>query len=101
MVYKFLACIVQEKTNMRFLLASLKTLFNSINCSENGIKFLLRLSFALLGPFFPVYVHSRLSKQFSGSQAGYGTTFRDTDSSQKARASSLKRVAGKNTTISI
>jgi hypothetical protein len=75
---------------MKFLLA------NSKNCSVSRIKFLFRLSFALIGRFFPVYIHSRLSEQFSGSQAGYGTTFRDTGGYQKAGTSSLKRVTGKN-----
>jgi hypothetical protein len=44
---------------MKFLLASLKKLAGSQNCSESRIKFLLRLSFALIGQFFPVYIHSR------------------------------------------
>jgi hypothetical protein len=79
---------------MKFLLASLKTLIDSENCSESRIKFLFRLSFALIGQFFPVYIHSRLSEQFSGSQSGYETTFRDTGGYQKARTSSLKRVTG-------
>jgi hypothetical protein len=47
---------------MKFLLASLKTLTNSKSCSENRIKFLLRLSFALIGQFF-LYIHSRLLVQ--------------------------------------
>jgi hypothetical protein len=82
----------KEKLNMKFLLASLKTITNSKNCSESRIKFQVRLSFALTGPFFPVYIHSRLSEQFSGSEAVYGTTFRDTSGYQKAGTSSLKRV---------
>jgi hypothetical protein len=59
---------------MKLLLASLKTFTNSKNCSVSRIKF---LSFALIGRFFPVFL-------FSGSQAGYGTFFRDTDGYQKA-----------------
>jgi hypothetical protein len=47
-----------------------------------------------------VYIHSRLPEQFSGSQAGFGTTFRDKGSFQKAGTSSLKRVTGRNFTIS-
>jgi len=31
-----------------------------------------------------VYIHSRLSEQFSRLQAGFGTTFRDTSGYQKA-----------------
>jgi hypothetical protein len=80
------------------LLASLKTLTNSKNCLVSRIKFLLGLSFALIGRFFPVYVHSRLSEQFSGSQAGYGSTFINTGCYQKARTSSLKKVTGRNFT---
>jgi hypothetical protein len=59
---------------MKLLLASLKTLTNSKNCSASRIKFLFRLSFAFIGGFFPVYIHSRLPEQLSGSQTGYGTT---------------------------
>jgi hypothetical protein len=62
---------------MKLLLASLKTFTNSKNCSVSRIKLLFRLSFALIGRFFPVFL-------FSGSQAGYGTFFRDTDGYQKA-----------------
>ncbi len=51
---------------MKFSLASLK------KCFVNRIKFLFRLFFALIGLFFTVYIHSWLSEQFSGSQAGYG-----------------------------
>jgi hypothetical protein len=56
---------------MKFLLASLKTLTgtNSKICSESRIKFLFRLSFALIGQFFLLYIHRRLSEQFSESQA--------------------------------
>jgi hypothetical protein len=50
--FKFLVCLVQEKMNMKFLLASMKTLTNSKSCSESRIKFLFRLSFALIGRFF-------------------------------------------------
>jgi hypothetical protein len=84
---------------MKILLASLKTFTISKNCSVNRINFLFRLSFALIGRFFPVYIHSRLSEQFSGSQAGYGKTFRDTGGYQKAGTSSLNRVTGRNFTI--
>ncbi len=69
---------------MKFLLASLKTPNNSKNCSESRIKFLFRLSFAVISRFFPVYIHSWLSEQFSGSQAGYGKTFRDTAAIRKS-----------------
>jgi hypothetical protein len=85
---------------MKFLLASMKTLTNSKNCSKSRIKFLFQLSFALIGHLFPVYIHSQLSEQFSGSQAGYGTTFRDTGRYQKAGTSCMKRVTGRNFTIS-
>ncbi len=64
---------------MKFLFASFKTLADSSeNFSQSRIKILFRVSFALIGQLFPVYIHSRLLEQFSGSQAGYRTTFRDT-----------------------
>jgi hypothetical protein len=78
---------------MKFLLGSLKTPTDSENCSKSRIKFLSRLSFALIGQFFPVYIHCWLSEQFSGSQAGSGRTFRDTGGYQKAGTSFLKMVA--------
>jgi hypothetical protein len=84
---------------MKFLLASWKTVTNSKNCSESRIKFLVRLSFALIGLFFQCH-SQRLAKQFSGSQAGNGTTFRDTGGYQEAGKSSLKRVTGRTFTIS-
>jgi hypothetical protein len=63
---------------MKLLIAfSKKTLTNSKNYSVSRIK-LFKLFFTPIGRFSPVYIHSRLSEQFSGSQAGYGTTFRDT-----------------------
>jgi hypothetical protein len=83
---------------MKFLLASLKTLTNSKSCSESRNKFLYRLSFALIGHL--VYIHSRLSEQFSESQAGFVTTFQGTGGYQKAGTSSLKRVTGRHFTIS-
>ncbi len=45
---------------------------------------------ALTGRFFPVYILSRLSEQFSGSQAGYGKFFRDTGGYQIVGTSSLR-----------
>jgi hypothetical protein len=45
-------------------------------------------------------IQSRLSEQFSGSEVGYGTTFRDTGGYQKAGTNSLKRVTGRYFTIS-
>jgi hypothetical protein len=71
---------------MKFFLASLKTLTNSKNGSKNFTNFLFRLFFALIGRIFPVIL-SRLSEQFSGSQAGHGTTFRDTGGYKKAGTS--------------
>jgi hypothetical protein len=51
MVFKLLAFLVQEKNYYEVLLASLKTLINSKNCSESRIKFLFWFSFALIGRF--------------------------------------------------
>ena len=51
---------------MKFLLASLKTLTNSKNCSESCIKFLFRLSLLSLVDFFQCTF-----------MADLGTIFRD------------------------
>ncbi len=83
----------RAKINMKFSFSSLKTLIDYKNCS--GFPLLSLLDF-----FLCTYIHSRLSEQFSRSQAGYGTTFRDTGSYQKAWTSSLKRVTRRNFTIS-
>jgi hypothetical protein len=50
-----------------------------------------------MGLFFLVYIHSRLSEQFSKSQAGFGINFKGTGGyrDQKAGTSSLKRVTGR------
>jgi hypothetical protein len=74
---------------MKFLLASLKKFNNSKSCSASRIKFLFRLSFALTGQFFLLYIHSRLSEQFSESQPGFGTTFIGTGGYQKAEKNKL------------
>ena len=48
-----------------------------------------------------MYIRGRLSEQFSGSQAGYGTTTvpRDTGGYQKAGTNSLNRVTGRNSQL--
>ncbi len=48
-VFKFLACLVQEKIKIKFLLTSLKTFTNSKNCSVSRIKFLFWRFFSLNG----------------------------------------------------
>jgi hypothetical protein len=68
MAFKYLAYLVQEKININFLLASLKTLTCSTNCYEDRIKFLFQLSFTLIGNFSPVFIHGRILELFSGSQ---------------------------------
>jgi hypothetical protein len=42
-----------------------------------------------------VYIHGRLSEQFSVSQAAFGTTFRVTGGYRKAGTSFMKRVTGR------
>jgi hypothetical protein len=66
------------------------------------MKFLIAplKKFTLIRRFSPVHINSRLSKQFLGSLAGFGTTFRNTGGYQKAGTNSLKRVTGRNFTIS-
>jgi hypothetical protein len=55
MVFKFLACIVQEtKKSTRLHLASyMEKTYKFKNCSESCIKFIFRLSSALIGQFYP------------------------------------------------
>jgi hypothetical protein len=86
------------KINMKVLLAFLKKLTIKKKLLRKPHQ--ISVFFCSPGRFFPVYIHSRLSKQFSGSQAGYRTTVRDTGGYQKAGTSSLKRVTGRNFTIS-
>jgi hypothetical protein len=62
---------------MKFLLASLKTLNNSKNCPERRIKFLFQCTIAGF-------------RNSLGSQAGFGTTYRDASGYQKAGTTSLK-----------
>jgi hypothetical protein len=92
MVFKFLACLVQEKNEYEVFACSLKSLTNSKNRKPHQTS--VRLSFALIGGFFPVYIHSRLSEQFQDHIRGFGTTFKDTGCNQKAGTSSLKKLEG-------
>ncbi len=80
LVFNLLPSLAKEKSIIKFLLASLKTLNNYKDCSESPIKFLFRLSFSLIG---------RLLDKFWGSQAAFGTktTFKLTAGYQKARTS--------------
>ncbi len=48
-----------EKLILSFCLLLWKKLANSKNRSESRLKSLFRLSFALLGRFFPLYIHCR------------------------------------------
>ncbi len=85
---------------MKFLLASLKILTNS-ELFRKSHQISVLAFFCSHWSIFPVYIHSRLSEQFSGSQAGYGTTFIDIGGYQKDGTRSLKRVTGSNFTISM
>ncbi len=83
---------------MKFLLASLKTLTNFKSCSETSIKYLFRLSFALIliasvhsqPAFGTIFRITRVSEQFLKAKGGY----------QKAGTSPMKWVTGRNFTIS-
>jgi hypothetical protein len=75
----------KRKINIKFLLASLKTLANSKDCPLKRIKFLFRLSFALIRRFSPAYIHGRLSEQFSESQVAFGTSLKITGCHQKSQ----------------
>ncbi len=54
--FKFLACTVKEKNKFQVLLAFLKT------CTYSKDLFRKLLSFALIGRFSPLYVHSKLQR---------------------------------------
>ncbi len=100
MVFKILASLIRKKINEKFLLASLKTLANSKNCTSHQISVSIRLSFALVGRFFPVYIHGHFSEQVSESHAAFRTTFSDTGGCQKSGTSPVKRFTGRIFTIS-
>jgi hypothetical protein len=70
-----LPVLLKSKINIKFLFASLKILINSKICSKSRVKFLFWLSLLSLVYFLPVYIHGRLSEQFSETQATFGTTF--------------------------
>ncbi len=72
---KYFACLVKVK---KFLLATLKTLTISKDCSESYIQFLFWQSFALIGKFSTVFIHDwlLLLGQLLGSNVAVGTTFR-------------------------
>jgi hypothetical protein len=55
MVLQFLGCLVKRKIILKFLLASLKTLPNSKDCSESRILISVP-AFLLTGSFSPVYI---------------------------------------------
>jgi hypothetical protein len=91
--------LLNRKINIKFLLASLKTLNNSKDCSESRFKFLFQLFISLIGQFSLVCIHGRLAEKFSGSQADFETTFRITGGYQKAGTNFLMRVTGMVFTI--
>ncbi len=67
-----------NRKNLTFLLASLKTLTNSKDCSESCIKFLFRLSFSLINRFFflcTLYIHGPFSERFSEITGGFRNGF--------------------------
>jgi hypothetical protein len=60
MVFKYFACLVQEKIKMKFLLASVKTLLNLEIVPKATLNFCSGFPFSLTGRFFPLYIRSRL-----------------------------------------
>jgi hypothetical protein len=71
----FLPNLFQRKLNIKFLLASSKTLTSSNNCPESRIKILFRISFAVKVDFLLCTFHGRHSRKFLRSLAAFGTTF--------------------------
>ncbi len=96
MVYKFLSCLFKRKTNVKFCLLLWKHLLIPKIVPKAASNFCSGFLLLSLVDFFQCTFIADFR-----SQAGFGTTFRDTGGSQKAGASSLKRVAGNNFTISI
>jgi hypothetical protein len=81
MFFQCLPCLVCSKVYACF----------NENHAKKAIKFLFRLSFALIGGFSS-YILSRFSEQFSGSRAAFGNHFINTSGYRKAGTSSMKRV---------
>jgi hypothetical protein len=75
---KVFGCLFKDKNKMKLLVASLKTLINSKDCSESRLlSFLFRLSFSVIGRISPVNMSQPwLSEQVLGSQAAFGIVFR-------------------------
>ncbi len=69
MVLNFFACFVEEINKHNISACFLENTSQSKDCSNNRIKFLFRLSFSLIGRFFPVDIPGQLSEQLSGTQA--------------------------------
>jgi hypothetical protein len=66
MVFKFSAYLGKERNKYQVpVLASLKTITNSQDCSGSHIKFLFRRFFSIISQFFPVYIQGRLSERKS------------------------------------
>jgi hypothetical protein len=103
MIFKFLAYLVREKNKYKFLLAFLKKLTNSNNCTERCIKFLFRLSFAVLGLFSFVYtVHSwQAFRTIFIITAVFQNNFRVAGGYLKDGTTSMKGVTGRIFTISM
>ncbi len=57
--------------------------------SANSVHAFLRSHWSIFLVYNVQYIHSRLSEQFSESQAGFGTTSKGTGGYQKAGTSSL------------
>jgi hypothetical protein len=94
MVFKFSACLILEKNQHEVFACFFETLTNFTKATYNFC------SFALIGELLLVYIHDRLLEQFSESLAGFATFLKGTGGYKKAGTSSLKRVTGRNFTIS-
>jgi hypothetical protein len=81
-VFQLLSWLVKQKINVKFLLASLKTLYRLFR-KPHHISVSAFLNFHWL--ISPVNFHGRISQSFSESQATFGTTVRVTDGFQKAK----------------
>jgi len=80
---------------MKFILASLKTLTYSKNSAVSRIKFLFCLSFAYIGRFCPVNIHSGFRNNIQDPRRVTEKLFKF----QKAGTNSFKLVTGRHFTI--
>ncbi len=76
--FKFFSLFVQRKLNMKFLLASLKTLTNSKFSFKSCITFLFRLSLTFISRSFQWSFMAGFRNNYQESLGAFGTIYRIT-----------------------